>query len=87
MKYLLIAMLVLIGGCATHPSNVEPVEITSAPLDCSEVAERVNTLSQKQEVSFAGDVILVSLIGLPLMPSYEDELATALGEWKQCSND
>ena len=87
MKYLAIAMLILIGGCATHPSNVEPVEITSAPLNCSEVAERVNTLSQKQEVSFAGDVILVSLIGLPLMPSYEDELATALGEWKQCSND
>lgn len=83
MKYLLIATLVVLAGCATHPSHVEPV-VTTAPADCYEVAERVNSLSESQEIAFAGDTILVSLIGLPLMPSYEDELAQALGEWEHC---
>lgn len=84
MKYLAMVSLLALAGCATHPSNIKPVEVSTDSVDCNEVATRVNELSQKQEVAFAGDVVLVSLIGLPLMPSYEDELAQALGEWEQC---
>lgn len=84
MKYLAMVSLLALAGCATHPSNIKPLEVSTGSVDCNEVATRVNELSQKQEIAFAGDVVLVSLIGLPLMPSYEDELAQALGEWEQC---
>lgn len=84
MKYLAMVSLLALAGCATHPSNIKPVEVSTDSVDCSEVATRVNELSQKQEIAFAGDVVLVSLIGLPLMPSYEDELAIELGKLSKC---
>lgn len=70
MKLLVLITLVILTGCATHPNNIKPVN-NAVPTDCSQVEE----LYAKQEISFAGDIILVSLIGLPLMPSYEKELS------------
>lgn len=70
MKLLVLIILAILTGCATHPNNITPVN-NSIPVDCS----RVEELYTKQEISFAGDIILVSLIGLPLMPSYEKELS------------
>lgn len=83
MKYIILLTAVLMVGCATHPTNVEPVQ-TDIVESCDAVVERINDLNQKQEIAFAGDVILVSLIGLPLMPSHEDELALELGKLQNC---
>jgi starvation-inducible outer membrane lipoprotein len=85
MKHLLLLTALFMVGCATHPTHVEPVE-TDIIESCDAVVERINDLNQKQEIAFAGDVVLVSLIGLPLMPSYEDELALELGKLQNCEN-
>lgn len=86
----LISAALLIGGCATHPSNVEPSgsEYSYTFNSCKENYQDVNTaydkyinLYDKQEFANFGDIFLVFMIGLPLMPDHEDELSEALNEY------
>lgn len=86
----LLTTALLLGGCATHPSNVEPADTdyTYTFTSCKENYQDVHTaydvyidLYDKQEFANFGDIFLVFMIGLPLMPDHEDELSEALNEY------
>jgi starvation-inducible outer membrane lipoprotein len=84
LKSVVVLSIITLVGCATHPSSVKPAKVDLINQSCEEIAKEVNDLYASQEVAFTGDTIMITLIGLPLMNSHEDELAVALGKWEHC---
>ncbi|UUW39712.1 hypothetical protein VP14_025 [Vibrio phage VPMCC14] len=91
MKILkLTALLLLLQGCSTHPSNVEPIttEFNYGFKSCEQNYQDVHitydkyiNLYDKQEFASFGDIFWVFMVGLPLMPDHEEELGEALNDY------
>ncbi|UOK16733.1 hypothetical protein [Vibrio phage phiKT1024] len=88
IKTLTLLSIAALSGCSIHPSYIEAKKFEQN-VPCDSINEQVQiakdeyeTAYSKQELSHGGDIVLVSLIGLPMMPDNSEEVSKALGKYQ-----